>query len=196
MNWYHQPPNGKMTEIISMFSDRSSNKEGRYALSLHKGSKLLKLTITGLTPADTGVYFCSVGEVTQWEEWQGGPYKNPLGSAWNSHLLQDHRRKQPTGQEKGRQKARWVALVGLERKLMNVLTTILPHLVSKRVVVIRSQPQEHFLLGNVVPKNITQLIEIHICLFHLPNTHPPFLVTTPGFSLDNQATHPPTHVWA
>uniref|UniRef100_A0A8C7BMJ3 Ig-like domain-containing protein n=1 Tax=Neovison vison TaxID=452646 RepID=A0A8C7BMJ3_NEOVI len=58
MYWYHQPPNGKMTEVISMFSDSSSNMEGRYTLSLLKRSRILKLTITGLMPADTGVYFC------------------------------------------------------------------------------------------------------------------------------------------
>uniref|UniRef100_A0A8C7BMK2 Ig-like domain-containing protein n=1 Tax=Neovison vison TaxID=452646 RepID=A0A8C7BMK2_NEOVI len=62
MYWYHQPPNGKMTEVISMFSDSSSNMEGRYTLSLLKRSRILKLTITGLMPADTGVYFCAIGE--------------------------------------------------------------------------------------------------------------------------------------
>lgn len=62
MCWYHQPPNGKMTEIISMFSDSSTNMEGRYTLSLQKRSRILKLTITGLMLADTGVYFCSIGE--------------------------------------------------------------------------------------------------------------------------------------
>lgn len=36
---------------------------------------------------------------------------------------------------------------------MKVLTTIFPHLISKRVVGIRSQPQEHFHLGFVLPKN-------------------------------------------
>lgn len=62
MCWYHQPPNGKMTEIISMFSDSSTNMEGRYTLSLQKRSRILKLTITGLMLADTGVYFCAIGE--------------------------------------------------------------------------------------------------------------------------------------
>lgn len=62
MKWYHQPPHGKMTQIISMFSDRSSDRKGRYELSLQKGNKLLKLTITGLMPEDTGIYFCAIGE--------------------------------------------------------------------------------------------------------------------------------------
>ena len=62
MSWFQQPSNGKMTEIINLYSTSTNTKKGRYSVSHQKGNKALSLTITGLMPTDSGVYFCAVGE--------------------------------------------------------------------------------------------------------------------------------------
>ncbi|KAF0877930.1 TVA1 protein, partial [Crocuta crocuta] len=62
MSWFRQLPNGKMTEIIYLYSDSTSTMKGRYSVSFQKGYKTLTLTITSLMPTDSGIYFCAVGE--------------------------------------------------------------------------------------------------------------------------------------
>ena len=65
MSWFRQLPNGKMTEIINLYSTSTNTKKGRYSVSHQKGNKALSLTITGLMPTDSGVYFCAVGEAAR-----------------------------------------------------------------------------------------------------------------------------------
>ncbi|KAF0877911.1 TVA1 protein, partial [Crocuta crocuta] len=63
MSWFRQLPNGKMTEIIYLYSSSTNSKEGRYSVSHQRGNRAISLTITGLMPTDSGTYFCAVGEV-------------------------------------------------------------------------------------------------------------------------------------
>ncbi|VFV25084.1 Hypothetical predicted protein [Lynx pardinus] len=62
MSWYQQLSNGKMTEIIYLVSTSTNTREGRYSVSHWARDKTLRLTITGLMPTDSGIYFCALGK--------------------------------------------------------------------------------------------------------------------------------------
>ncbi|KAF0877984.1 TVA2 protein, partial [Crocuta crocuta] len=62
MSWFQQLSNRKMTEIINIHSSSTKTEKGRYFVSHQKGNKALSLTITGLMPIDSGIYFCAVRE--------------------------------------------------------------------------------------------------------------------------------------
>uniref|UniRef100_A0A8C8X3H7 Ig-like domain-containing protein n=1 Tax=Panthera leo TaxID=9689 RepID=A0A8C8X3H7_PANLE len=59
MKWYQQLSNRKMTEIIYLYSASTNTRTGRYSVSHQKGNKAVSLTITGLMPTDSGIYFCA-----------------------------------------------------------------------------------------------------------------------------------------
>uniref|UniRef100_A0ABI7YX67 Ig-like domain-containing protein n=1 Tax=Felis catus TaxID=9685 RepID=A0ABI7YX67_FELCA len=65
MRWYQQLSNRKMAEIIYLYSASTNTRTGRYSVSHQKGNKAVSLTITGLMPTDSGIYFCAVGEAPQ-----------------------------------------------------------------------------------------------------------------------------------
>ena len=103
MYWYRQLSSGEMTHIIQLHSLNRNSRDGRYSVLFQKPT--LKLTISAVIPGDSAVYFCAVAQDPTVRLVMGRALQKPLGLSTSQLLLQEHGREQPTGQEKGRQKA-------------------------------------------------------------------------------------------
>lgn len=184
MYWYRQSSSREMTRIIDIYSQNRQNSEGRYSVQFYKESQTLKLTISSLTLSDSDVYFCAVTEVHGDGSGRECLTKTPRAqhqtatcSRSQGENSPQNRKRVDTGMVGGSS--------GSREKVMNVLKTIFPHLISKKELWL----QEHFHLWIWYLSTADQGVPLSFLPAQYP---PPFLVTAPWFSLDKQASHPTT----
>lgn len=139
MYWYRQSSSREMTRIIDIYSQNRRNSEGRYSVEFYKESQTLKLTISSLTLSDSDVYFCAVTEVHGDGSGRECLTKTPRAqhqtatcSRSQGENSPQNRKRVDTGMVGGSS--------GSREKVMNVLKTIFPHLISKKELWL----QEHF----------------------------------------------------